>query len=221
MTTAAYPSDMTGDEQGTTDAIRLEPLRKVTSLIPVRGVSPIIPHKWSEKALRQMRDKQSGARVKARHEPKDPVAEAESATYYLPDGRPGMPATAFKAAMVGAVRHFEGITIVAAKQLLFVEGDGPDQLVAIEGGRTLREDTPRNSGGGTADLRYRYSYWPWTAVLPVTFIPNVIDLGSVITLLNAGGMGGVGDWRPSAPKSMTGTYGRFEVDADAMTGETL
>lgn len=54
--------------------------------------------------------------------------------------------------MVGAVRHFEGITMVAAKQLLFVEGDGPDQLVAIEGDRVLREDTPRNSGG-TADLR--------------------------------------------------------------------
>jgi hypothetical protein len=199
---------------GTTpEAISLKPLEKETYYVPIRGLAPVIPHKWSEKSLRLMREKQPGSRVKAKHDPKDPVEEAEAATYLLPDGRPGMPATAFKAAMVGAVRHFEGITMVAAKQLLFVEGEGPDQLVAIDGERTLREDTPRNSGG-TADLRYRYSYWPWTAVLPITFIPSVIDLQSVITLLNAGGLGGVGDWRPSAPKSATGTFGRFEVVPD-------
>jgi len=29
--------------------------------------------------------------------------------------------------------------------------------------------------------------------------------------VDAGGNGGVGDWRPSAPKSLTGTFGRYEV----------
>jgi hypothetical protein len=209
MPEAAYAANGSASQ----DTIRLEPLRQETFYIPIRGVTPVIPHQWSEKSKRQMREKQSGSRVKAKHDPKDPVQEAEAATYYLPDGRPGMPATAFKAATVGAVRHFDGLTLVQAKVLLFVLGDGPEQLVAIEGDRTLREDTPRNSGG-TADLRYRYSYWPWSAVLPIRFIPSVIDLQSVITLINAGGMGGVGDWRPSAPKSLTGTFGMYEVADD-------
>src|SRR4051812_16491993 len=67
------------------DTIRLEPLRQETFLIPIRGVTPLIPHQWSEKSKRQMREKQSGSRVKAKLDPKDPVQEAEAATYYLPD----------------------------------------------------------------------------------------------------------------------------------------
>lgn len=199
--------------EATEGVIRLEPLAKAMYAIPIVGVTPVIPHKWSEKALRQMREKQSGSRVQKRHDPKDPVREAEAATYYCPDGQPGMPAPAFKAAMVGAVRHFDGLTMTAAKLLFFVEGEGPDQLVPIVGDRELREDTPRNSGG-TADLRYRYAYWPWNATLRISFIATAIDLSSVITLVNAAGMGGVGDWRPSAPKSATGTFGRFEVASE-------
>jgi hypothetical protein len=77
---------------------------------------------------------------------------------------------------------------------------------------TLREDMPRNSGRGqNNDLRYRYSFFPWSAILTVEFIPVLIDIESVVNLIDAGGNGGVGDWRPSAPKSMTGTFGRYQV----------
>jgi hypothetical protein len=196
------------------DAIRLEPLAVVTYEIPISGVTPVIPHKWSEKALRMMRESQSGNKAKRKLDPKIPEEEAEGATYRLPDGRPGMPATAFKAAIVDSCRFFRGVTMVMAKQSFFVEGVGPDQLVPIEGDYYLREDTPRNANG-VADLRYRYCYWPWSTVLPITFLPSQVDLQSVLALVNAAGHAGVGDWRPSAPKSKTGTFGRFEVATDA------
>lgn len=202
------------DLEQSADAIRLEPLAVVTFAVPITGVTPVIPHKWSEKALRMMREAQSGNKARKKHDPKVPEDEAEGATYRLPDGRPGMPATAFKAAIVDSVRFFRGITMVQAKQSFFVEGEGPDQLVAIEGPFYIREDTPRNANG-VADLRYRYCYWPWSTVLPITFMPSVVDLQSVLALVNAAGHAGVGDWRPSAPKSKTGTFGRFEVAADA------
>lgn len=195
-----------------TPRISLERLQLTRVNVPIRGVTPVIPHKWSEKSLRLMRESQSGNKAKRKHDPKDPEQEAEGATYYMPDGEtPGIPATAFKAAIVGATRLFAGITLVQAKQLFFVQGTGPDQLVAIEGDRFLREDTPRNSNG-VADLRYRYTYWPWSCMLPVTFMPSQVDLESVLALLDAGGTGGVGDWRPSAPKSLTGTFGQFTID---------
>jgi len=198
--------------------IVLQKIDRDTAIIDVVGLSPVIPHKWSEKALRMMRESQSGVKTRAKKDAKDPQAEAEGSTYYLPDGRPGIPATAFKAAMVGAIRLFDGLTMVVAKSALFVEGDALDEqgndLVAISGPRILREDTPRNATG-VADLRYRYAYGnndePWRATLKVTYLPRVIDQQSILLLLDAAGNGGVGDWRPSAPKSATGTFGRFEV----------
>lgn len=195
-------------------AIRLEPVGVVTYEIPIRSVSPLIMHAWSEKALQMMRDKQGQKKTRKKHDAKVPTDEAEAATYRLADGRPGMPATAFKSAIAGASRMYEGLTLVETKQLIFVEGDGADQLVPIEGESYIREDTPR-IGMGTTDLRYRPCFPEWSAVLPVTFVPEKIDAESVVNLVNAAGLGGVGEWRPSAPKSLTGTFGRFEVDTDA------
>jgi hypothetical protein len=193
--------------------IKLEPLAVATYEIPIVGVTPLIPHKWGAKALRLMRESQSGPKAKAKREPKIAENEAEDATYRLDDGRPGMPATAFKAAIADAARFFDGVTIVMLKQAIFVKGEGAEQLVAVEGDSYIREDTPRNATG-VADLRYRRCFTDWRAVLPVTFITTVIDLNSVLTLVNAAGNGGVGDWRPSAPKSKSGTFGRFAVDLD-------
>ncbi len=190
--------------------IRLSPLKRDIIDVPIVGLSPVIPHRWSEKSLRMMREAQSGSKARSKKEPKDGVAEAEASLYRLADGRPGMPAAAFRAASTAAARFFDGITIVALKNSLFVLGEGEDQLVPIVGDMKLREDTPRNSGG-TADLRYRYSFWPWSAVLRVEYVTSMIDAESIVNLVDAGGSGGVGDWRPSSPKSMTGTFGRFQV----------
>lgn len=176
----------------------------------IEGVSPLIIHKWSEKALRLMRHAQSGNEEKLAREPKVPEEEAEGSLYRLDDGRPGMPATAFKAAMVGAARLFSGLTMVTLKSGIFVTGDGVDQLVPIEGELSIREDMPRNANGN-ADLRYRYQVWPWMATLRVVWLPTLMSAESVANLVDAAGNGGIGDWRPSAPKSMTGTYGRFQV----------
>jgi hypothetical protein len=198
-----------GDDEGPVPTISLQRLRSQVLTVRIEGITPVIPHRWSEKALRLMAEKQSG-QARTKHAPKHAEEEAEASCYWLPNGRPGIPATAFKAAMVGACRYFQGITMTFAKTLFYVEGEGPDQLVGILGTRTLREDTPRNANG-VADLRYRYAFYPWQATLKVHFKPAAISPDSVIALLDAGGSGGVGDWRPSAPKSATGTFGQFKV----------
>lgn len=193
--------------------IDLPPTRRGLLTIPILGVSPVIPHKWSEKAVRQMRIKQSEeAATKPKHDPKDPEAEAEASLYRLGDGRPGLPAAAFKGAIVGAARLFAGITMIQLKVAVTVLGEGQDQLVPIEGDMTLREDLPRNANGNP-DLRYRYAFMPWSTTLRVEFNEQLISPRAVYTLLDAAGDGGVGDWRPSAPKSNTGMYGRFQVAA--------
>jgi hypothetical protein len=189
--------------------IHLERLKDITIEVKIEGVTPLIPHKWSEKARKQMLDKQKG-KAQKKLAPKNPKADAEACLYKLEDGGIGMPAVSFKAAIVGAARNFEGVTLVSLKQSLYVGGEGPDQLVRIKGKKHFREDAVRNSGGGT-DLRHRYAIWPWSATLFVTFVESQITTESVLALADAGGRGGIGDWRPSSPKSLTGTFGTFRV----------
>lgn len=178
--------------------------------VPIVGVTPLIMHQWSEKSRRLMLEAQQTT-TRAKRAPKDPKAEYEDAFYRLDDGRPGMPATAFKAAIADAARFYDGITMTALKTACFVRGEGGDQLVPIVGEVTMREDTPRNANG-VADLRYRPMFWPWAATLMVEFLPSMLSTESVWNLIDAAGRNGVGDWRPSSPKSKSGTFGQFRVD---------
>lgn len=194
-------------------ALTLEPLQISSVDIRVEGLSPLSTHRWSEKAKRMMLEAQSG-KARKRKEPKDPDADYNDARYRIDAKRDGIPAICFKAAIVGAARHFEGIPMTVLKTAIFVEGIGKEQLIPIEGKPEKWEATVRIAMG-TADLRYRPLYWPWSAVLPVRFVASTISLDAVYALVDAAGLGGVGEWRPSAPKSLTGSYGRFKVSVEA------
>jgi hypothetical protein len=194
----------------TVGTIELSRLRDSILEVPIIGLTPVIPHKWSEKAKRMMPGHPDADpnKPKGKRQPKE---EAEACLYKLGKSL-AMPATAFKAAIVGACRFFDKPTMVEAKQLLFIEGEGPEQLVKISGDKgEPQEDTPRNANG-SADLRYRYYISGWAAKLRVRYVPSRITRESVVTLVDAAGRGGVGDWRPSAPKSFTGTFGTFRLD---------
>lgn len=212
MTTTTTPST-NGAASAPTAAITLKRIERETVKIRVIGTAPLIVHRFDEKAKQMMLDAQQ-TKARAKKEPKDPIALFEASKYRLPDGSEGFPAVGFKAAIVGAARLFEGITMVQAKQMIRVIGEGPEQYVPLilpTGEQAImREDTVR-VGMGTADLRYRAQYTNWSADLIVQYVPSQIDLPSVVSLVDAGGIGGVGEWRPSAPKGATGSFGTWEV----------
>lgn len=205
------------DEAAAAENVVFQPLviRRLvrrTIEIPIVGVTPLIPSAWSVKARRMLPGgPDHGQKTTGKH---DPEKEAHEATYWLPDGRPGMPSVAFKAAIADAARYFDkSIAATHLKQILFVTGEGPDQLVPIEGEAEVFEAMPRNSGpGSNAMLRYRNKFWPWSALLEIDYIESQITPESLANLVDAAGNGGVGDWRPSSPKSKTGTYGQFRVE---------
>jgi hypothetical protein len=195
--------------------ITIERIQKVMIEVPIVGVTPLIPHRWSAKARNMMLAKQQGKLTKAKA-PKDPSLEASEATYWMPDGGVGMPSLAFKSAIADAARYFDkSVTIESLKRAIYVDGivgeDGMP-LVAITGDPEMFEAMPRNATG-VADLRYRNRVWPWSATLRVTYIESMMTAESVVNLVDASGIGGVGDWRPSSPKSKSGTYGTYRVDA--------
>jgi hypothetical protein len=96
------------------------------------------------------------------------------------------------------------------RQYLFFRGEPGDDgqlMVRIEGEPVMREDVVR-VGQGT-DLRYRPQFTDWSAVLQVTFVRSALTRESVVSLVDAGGMGvGVGEWRPEK----RGDFGTYEVD---------
>jgi len=188
----------------------LRRLERVVFEVPIQGTSPLIVNRWSEKAKEMMLAAQQ-TKARPKKDPKDPVANFEASRYRLEDGRDGFPATGFKAAIVHASRLFDGITQVLVKQTVLVIGEGAGQLVPLTYGEiTMREDTPRNASG-VADLRYRAQFWPWSTTLRVRTIGGQFDQESILSLVDAAGIGGVGEWRPTSPKSATGTFGTFEV----------
>jgi len=178
------------------------PAPKVQRLeVKVIGDSPLIMHRWSEKAKKQMRDKQMGKATQGK-EPKDPEREYEE-SMYRHNGNYGFPSVGFKAAMVSACRLVDDIPMTLARQAFHVEGE----MVEIEGEPRMREDMVRLHRK-TADIRYRGEFPKWSAKFIITYAANTISAEQVINLLNLAGFSvGVGEWRPER----SGSYGRFHV----------
>jgi hypothetical protein len=192
--------------------ITIDRIGKKEVQITVVGTAPLIVHRFSEKAKQQMLDKQQG-KTRVKKAPKDPEADYQGAFYRLPEIEPGVPrygfpATGFKAATIGAARYFDNVAMTTLRRALFFTGEGPDQLVEIKGEPKMREDVVRISAGST-DLRYRPQFDEWTATINIIYVPSMLTPESLMSLVDAGGMSGVGEWRPG--KSDSGAYGTYEV----------
>lgn len=191
--------------------IQLDRIAAETIVVPLVGTTPLVVHRFGEKAKRQMLDTMQGR--KTPKSPKNPQAEYEAAFYRLADGSPGFPAIAFKAATVGGARFYQTVTMKELKQFIFVRGEvGPDgrAMVRIEGEPRMREDVVRVSRGGT-DLRYRPEFTRWRTELTVTYVTSALTRGSLLSLIDAGGMGvGVGEWRPER----NGDFGTYRIDTE-------
>lgn len=199
----------TGDD--TVAQVHVNQIAAATLLVPIIGTSPLVVHRFSEKAKRQMLDNMQGR--KSPKESKDPHAEYDAAFYRLPGGGYGFPVTAFKQATVGGARFYSGVTMTALKQSIFFRGvPGTDgiSLVAINGEPHMREDVVRVGRDGT-DLRYRPEFREWSAPLTVVYIRSTLTRDSVLSLIDAGGLGvGVGEWRPERD----GDFGTYRIDPD-------
>lgn len=195
--------------------VQISRIASETIIVPIVGTMPLIMNKFSEKAKRMMLDKMQG-----KHNPKenrDPEADYEAAIYRMGEARYGFPVTAFKAATVGAARFYgKDVKMTELRQFMWFHGQltdyDPQALVEIFGEPKMREDVVRLAGASRpADLRYRPEFSEWRAELEITYVTSGLSRDSVISLVEAGGMGvGVGEWRPEK----RGDFGTYRVDPD-------
>lgn len=208
--------------------IQLPRMAREKARITLIGDTPLIVHRWSEKAKQEMLRNQLKSAQKGR-EKKAPVADFEASIYRMAGGAHGFPAVAFKSAAVTACTSLAGITKVAARQAFHIFGEQStrpatfadaittEELVEIHcPAPTMREDMVRVAMG-KPDIRYRAQYWPWAVELVVEYNPGALSAEQLLNLFNTAGFAcGVGEWRPERD----GSNGRFRVaeadDADIL-----
>ena len=204
-----------------TEVITIPAIDIRNATITLKGDSPLIVHKWSEKAKKMMLDKQMKVAISKGHDAKDPFADFVDTIYFL-SGKPESPTPeAFEEALSNGARFgFPSVGVKASavsagfragvtKNLVSMNGAFhiDEEYVEIKGVPQIREDMVR-VGMGTADIRYRAEFPEWSTTFTVKYNAGVISLAQLCNLFNLGGFAvGIGEWRPEKG----GTYGRYHV----------
>lgn len=183
--------------------IQLPKLNIQTMQVTLIGDSELVCHRWSEKAKKEMLDKQM-KKAKQQRAAKDPEQDFKDSLYPHPEGGYGFPTIGIKAAAVSACSHIANMTKVEARGAFHINGE----YVKITGSKPrMREDMVR-VGMGTADLRYRGGFTEWKTTFILRYNANVITPEQVLNLFNTAGFAiGIGEWRPEKDGSM----GMFHV----------
>jgi len=185
------------------------------------GTAPYVQNKFSAKARQQMKETQesgSTSRKGRKKEAKDFQKCYEDAQHLSEDGWNGIPAPAFRNAMISACRMC-GFKMTHAKLSVFVEPDGfdPDDgtpLVKITKGKPFYHEGTVRLPTGVADIRARPMWHPgWEANVRVQFDADQFTEEDVTNLMmRAGIQVGVGEGRPDSSKSCGMGWGTFTIE---------
>lgn len=188
-------------------------LKLNTIQVPIVGISPLIMSRFDEKSIRQIEESAPGKAKQGKKKVETPEEQYASSIYYLSDGKSyGMPAGAFKAAMVRAAQVVYDKQLVKTRTLFRIIADDPEaNMVKINGDCRMRNDMVRVGGmNKVAAPRYRAEFPSWSAVLTVQYVAGQLSEEEIVSYINAAGFCcGVGEWRPE--KSASGSFGMFQV----------
>ncbi len=181
--------------------------------VRIVGDSPLVQHKFSEKARKEIAFKQQQQRTQPRKARK-PHDEYLAAMYVI-KGKPGsasatygMPATAFKRAMIDSCRWIDGIAMTQARGAFHVNPG--QELVAIKCCKPRMQEDVIRLPNGNADLRYRPYFDKWESTLLIKYNAGFIGMIELVNLLNVAGTScGIGDRRPQ--QTSGDNHGMFHV----------
>jgi hypothetical protein len=190
------------------------------SEIEIVGTSDLVSNRFSAEVAQMLKDDMANnvtkAAKKERRKARDFAAEATASLYMSADGWHGMPANAFKSALVRA-GQLAGVEMTLLKQCLFVHADGVDeaeqhvQLVRVHGTPEAFQVPTRTKGTVNISSRGRFAAG-WRAVLRIEHEPAFISVQSVANLvMRAGKNVGIGAGRPMSSTSVGMGWGTFEL----------
>ncbi len=189
-------------------AVSVKPINVQAIHFSIRGTSPIIQHKWSEKARKQIRDKKLGKKTKDR-EVLDADAEYHAAMHMTDNGEYGIPIMAFKKSIINAAHKDLGVEKTLVRKSFFVPCSDSNMVVKMEcDDPIMREDYVKVGMSGT-DLRYRPEFRNWRVAITAEIDGDMLQVEDIVALVNRAGFGvGLCEMRPEKG----GEYGRYEID---------
>ena len=202
----------------TSGALEVPPLKLGRIRLHIIGDTRLVCNHFSEKAIKQMLDKQMG-KAKQGKESKVPADCFAGSLYPIPgvtavlhsegddnvwmEGRFGFPSIAFKAAAVRAAND-AGLKMTDMRRAFHIDGE---LVEIISGPARMRRDMVR-VGMGVADVRFRAEFEPWEAFPVIRFNRGVMNEEKLVNLFRTAGFGvGVGEWRPEK----NGMWGMFHI----------
>jgi hypothetical protein len=202
-------------------AVQITPPNMETAIFRIEGTAPYVMEPFSAKAKQAMRSKQekgTQAQKQRAKQARDFDEDYEQAFHRSEEGWVGVPASAFRTAMISACR-LVGFTMTMAKLCVFIEADGLDivegkPLVRIHGEPERTEMVTRNATG-VADIRVRPMWRHWKISLRVRFDADQFTVQDVTNLLmRVGEQVGIGAGRPDSKKSAGLGWGTFQIVND-------
>lgn len=214
------------------EVVNIEPLKIEHRQITIVGDTPLIVHAWSEKAKKEMLEKQQKKTKTSAKAIRDPFAEFMNALYWITPKPEEDTEEAFANAVMNGAKF--GFPVTAVKQAaqstlyrlgviqnqmvmrgaFFIKGIGDNQLgeIITPYPPECREDMVKIGGiSKTSDLRYRPCFNEWKMILDIEYnASSDITFEQIVNGINtAGFMNGIGEWRPEKD----GPYGRFHVES--------
>ena len=186
--------------------------------VQIRGTAPYVQHRFSQKVMVEMLQKQmegSTSRGKKNIEKRDPEEDFKNATHLGEDGAYGIPAAAFRSALISACR-LVGFQMTKAKLSVFIEADTIDEqdgspLVHLDGKPEMHQSAVRLANG-VASVAIRPMWRRWSAKLRIKWDADQFSQTDIINLLSrAGAQVGIGEGRPDSKKSHGMGWGTFEL----------
>lgn len=183
----------------------------------IYGTSPYVQHKFGSKAKRKMLEAQQQTKATSRKakEPRNIEQDYEEACHRTKKGKFGIPAPAFRSAMISACR-VAGFQMTKAKLSVFVEADDYDLddgtgLVFINGEPEMHMAHVRLESG-VASITVRPMWREWSAVVTIRWDGDQFSQKDVANLLErAGQQVGIGEGRPDSKKSHGMGWGTFSL----------
>ena len=190
-----------------------------TAEFEIVGDAPLVQLRFSEKAMNAMKEKMeagSTAKGKKVREKRDFDDDFKQSIHVSTEGWYGVPAGAFRAAMISACR-LVGFKMTLAKLSVFIEADGLDKvdgipLVKIYGGEPEPNIMAVRNATGVADLRCRAMWKEWKIKLRIKYDEDQFSLQDVSNLLaRVGQQVGIGEGRPDSRMSAGLGWGTFKL----------
>ena len=213
-----------------TERVEISAPNMKIAVIKIQGSDPLVMNKFSEKAKQEMIDKQKGGSTsgsKKKREAKDFDLLYRLACHVAPEGWYGIPAAAFRNAMISSCR-LVGYVMTRAKLSIFIIPDGFDKddktpLVKITHGEPHRYDAAVRLETGVCDIRSRPMWDPgWEATVQIRFDADQLTLKDVYNLLYRAGLQiGICEGRNDSKKSNGQGWGSFVLVSEVPEDEKV